>query len=61
MNKIKVTTKDKQILIVIKGAKEQRILRHELETINNNGVRGLLYLEVVGKKKIKKTQMERFS
>ena len=50
MNKIKVTTKDKQILIVIKGAKEQRILRHELETINNNGVRGLLYLEVVEKR-----------
>lgn len=50
MNKIKVTTKDKQLLILIKGMKEQRILRHELDTINNNGVRGLLYLEVAEKK-----------
>ncbi len=50
MNKIKVVTKDKQTLIVIKGMNDQRIQRHELEAINNNGARGLLYLQVVEKR-----------
>lgn len=50
MNKIKVVTKAGQTMIVIKGMRDQLIQRHELEAINNNGARGLLYLDIVEKR-----------
>lgn len=37
-------------MIVIKGLKDQQIQRHELDAINNNGTKGLLYLEISEKR-----------